>query len=211
MRFLNHCWDLPPVLSWEGFWSHKWWYWKWFMLISKVVLFHLATFFSFLSIVVEGVSMILDTLVFLPATSTAEMDVVEKEQINQDGSGQTLLPHSFLLTPGFVNTWWCNSWNHLQHCACTSQCTHLVMGHFCPINIYKLHLKSPCVHLVATLWLCLLGQPQENIAYLLHWPPHKRGENKHAVPTVPWVFFQLPSLLEVFFYLPNPRFSKQCE
>ena len=52
-----------------------------------------------------GVSMILDTLVFLPATSTAEMDVVEKEQINQDGSGQTLLPHSFLLTPGFVNTW----------------------------------------------------------------------------------------------------------
>ena len=140
-----------------------------------------------------GVSMILDTLVFLPATSTAEMDVVEKEQINQDGSGQTLLPHSFLLTPGFVNTWWCNSWNHLQHCACASQCTHLVMGHFCPVNVYKLHLKSPCVHLVATLWLCLLGQPQENTECPLLQLLCQSGESKHVhSSTAPWVLFQLP-------------------
>ena len=146
------------------------------MLISKVVLFHLATFFPFLSIVVEGVSMILDTLVFLPATSTAEMDVVEKEQINQDGSGQTLLPHSFLLTPGFVNTWWCNSWNHLQHCACASQCTHLVMGHFCPVNIYKLHLKSPWVHITAAFTGSNTREYNMSTAQLLSQP----RENKHV-------------------------------
>ena len=183
------------------------------MVILKMIHvdFKSSTFSPFSPLWWMGVSMLLDTLVFLSATSTAEMDIVGREQINQDGSGQTLLPHSFLLTPGFVNTWLCNSWNHLQHCACTSQCTHLVMGHFRPINIYKLHLKSPCIHFVATLWLCLLRQPQENIAYLLHWLLHQSGENKHAVPTVPWVFFQLPSLLEVFFYLPNPGFSKQCE
>ena len=42
------------------------------------------------------------------------------------------------------------------------------MGHFCPVNIYKLHLKSPWVHIMAALWLYSLGQTQENTTCLLH-------------------------------------------
>ena len=50
------------------------------MLISKVVLFYLAIFFPpFSPLWWMGVPMLLDTLVFLPATSTAEVDVVGKE------------------------------------------------------------------------------------------------------------------------------------
>ena len=81
------------------------------MVILKMIHvdFKSSTFSPFSPLWWMGVSMLLDTLVFLSATSTAEMDIVGREQINQDGSGQTLLPHSFLLTPGFVNTWLCNS------------------------------------------------------------------------------------------------------
>ena len=32
------------------------------------------------------------------------------------------------------------------------------------VNPYKLHLESPCGCVMAELWLCPLGQPQENTA-----------------------------------------------
>ena len=52
----------------------------------KSSTFLFSYFSSFLSTVVDGGTNASDTLVFLPATSTAEMDVVGKERINQDGS-----------------------------------------------------------------------------------------------------------------------------
>ena len=33
------------------------------------------------------------------------------------------------LAPGFASTWLYNSWEHWQHWACASRCTHLATGH----------------------------------------------------------------------------------
>ena len=59
-----------------------------------------------------------------------------------------------------------NSWDHLQHCICASRCPCLVMGHFCSVNVYKPHLKSPCGGIMAVLWMCPLGHPGGNTVCL---------------------------------------------
>ena len=43
----------------------------------------------------------------------------------------SLTPRPLTLAPGSANTWLYNSWEHWQHCACASRCTHLATGHFC--------------------------------------------------------------------------------
>ena len=58
-------------------------------------------------------------------------------------------PRPLAIAPCFINTWLCNSWDHLQHWACMSRCTRLATGHFRSVNIYKLHLKSHCSYIIA--------------------------------------------------------------
>ena len=139
-----------------------------------------------------------------------------KQQISQDGGGQALLPHSLLscptaphLAPRFVNTWLCDSWHHLQHCASVWWCTHLAVCHFCSV-----YLKSPRGCLMSVLWpcygrirdmlwLCLLGQPQENAACLLLQLLCQSGENKYVCSFYNSLSF-LPALLFAY-----PGFSEQ--
>ena len=47
------------------------------------------------------------------------------------------------LAPCFVNTGPCDDWDHLEHRACASWCTHSAMGPFCSVNVYKHPLRRP--------------------------------------------------------------------
>ena len=82
----------------------------------------------------------------------------------------------------------------------------LDMGYFCPVNVYKLHLKSPgfcCTgatlerhHGYAMLWLCYgcvvtmlwLHQPGERMRYGFY--ASRWRVNVSAAPTAPRVFSQ---------------------
>ena len=90
------------------------------------------------------------------------------------------------LAPCSVNndfSWLCNSWDHLQHFTCVSQCTWLVTGYFVQYTC-EFHHESPgcccigatlewhhgCViwgYVTALLWLLLwlLCQPGERLCY----------------------------------------------
>lgn len=64
-------------------------------------------------------------------------------------------------------------------------CTCLATGHFCPVNICKLHLKSPCGYIMAAygcvMAMCPMGQPRESIASLLLLQLLcQPGDNKHV-------------------------------
>ena len=105
--------------------------------------------------------------------STCYWAILGKEQISQDGGGQALSPHASLSHPTFCRCRVCNSWDHLQHCVCASQCTCLATGHFCSVS-------STWKASEAALWLCPLDQPWENTACLLLELLGRSGEDKRV-------------------------------
>ena len=68
------------------------------------------------------------------------------------------------LTPCSV-TWLRNSEDHWQRCTCAPWCTHLARGHFSPVNMYQLHLKSPPSCSKATL--CLISHASKVMLKIL--------------------------------------------
>lgn len=93
-------------------------------------------------------------------------------------------PWSGSLDPCFVNTWQCDSWDHLLLCVHLT-CACWALGQFCSVNTHKLHLKSPCAilwsHYGCVVAVCPVGQPQENIVSLLLLQLLcQPGENKHV-------------------------------
>ena len=137
------------------------------------------------------------------------MGPVGKEQISQDGVVRLSHPTGCHSCPMFYKLWLCNSWDHLQHCACASWGICLVMGfvqYTCMSFIMKaqapatlgLHWSNIMVMLCEVmLWLhygyvlvmlWLLCQPGERLCYGYH--SNQERINMSAVPVAPQIFFQ---------------------
>ena len=55
----------------------------------------------------------------------------------------SVIPMTSCFHSMFCKYWTCNSWDHVQHCARTSQSTRLAMGYFCPPEPVPLIRKLP--------------------------------------------------------------------
>ena len=76
-------------------------------------------------------------------------------------------------------------------------------------DVYKRHQRRPWGCVMATLWLCLLGQSrEERIHHVCCYGcrASQKRINTSSVPMAPWVSFQLPCS-----HLAYPGFSKHCE
>lgn len=68
--------------------------------------------------------------------------------------------------PTFCKQWLCNSWAHLQHCACASQGTCLVLDYF--VLRARVSFTWRNGGITAVSWLRPLGQPWEERTWCIH-------------------------------------------